>query len=660
MIKHLLLCAAAAASMLSVSAAETPALKAIPSGYTITPGQGATVKTLETITVKKNNEYYMDPYINRHVMVNDEKIAITQKVSGGGNTITMTLATPVEKSGEYTIVIPKATFTYSINEDDNPEMSWTLTIDNPDQPVTPDLPEINAVASPESGSTVAPLNAFTVKFEGADAIFTGDETASKISVAYMGVPVECSFTATAGEANVLELILEPGLTKSGDYTVTLAEGAVTLKIGEKEFDSPEVKINYTVKAPLAAGDRFVVDKIRYKVISPEEKTAATTFPTDEADYAGLTAVPSTVTFEDVTYTVTEIGDLTFSEVSGIQSIAIPETVTRIGDGAFWESTITSIVIPATVTEIGESAFESCKQLKEFTLPATVTKVGADMLYDCAQLETLILPDNMTEIPSAFAQGCVMLDHIDLPKNLTTISEFAFSECEKLTGVVLPETITTLGRFAFAKDLSITSINIPESITSMGHGVFYETGLTEASLPAAITVIPDGTFQCCTQLKEFTVGNDVTEIEKEAFYWCFALEKITFGEKLAAIGSKCFTGDNALTLIECLNPVPATGAAFEQDVYDNCVLIVPDEGLEAYKAAKGWKEFKHLMSKTEAGVEVVEAADAYTITGRTVTLNAEGTIYNAAGATVFSGNGSVELPAGVYVISCGSRTAKIVL
>ncbi len=660
MIKHLLLCAAAAASMLSVSATETATPKSIPSGYTITPGQGTTVKTLETITVKKNNEYYMDPYINRHVMVNDEKIAITQKVSGGGNTITMTLATPVEKSGEYTIVIPKATFTYTVNEIDNPEISWTMTIDNPDQPVTPDLPEINPVANPATGSTVAPINAFTVKFEGADALFTGDETASKISVASMGKPVESTFTATAAEGATLEVSFEPGLTTSGDYTFTLAEGAVTLKIGENEFDSPEVKINYTVKAPLAAGDRFVVDKIRYKVISPEEKTAATIFPTDEADYAGLTAVPSTVTYEDVTYTVTEIGDLTFSEISGIQTIAIPETVTRIGDGAFWESTITSIEIPATVTEIGESAFESCKQLKAFTLPATVTKVGSDMLYDCAQLETLILPDNMTEIPTAFAQGCVMLEHIDLPSKLTSIGEFAFSECEVLTGVVLPETITTLGRFAFAKDLNITSINLPEGLTSMGHGVFYETGLTEATLPAAITVIPDGTFQCCTQLKEFTVGNDVTEIEQEAFYWCFALEKITFGEKLAKIGSKCFTSDNALALIECLNPTPATGAVFEQDVYDNCVVIVPDEGLEAYKAAAGWKEFKHLMSKSEAAVGEIEATDAYTILGHTVTLNVAGTIYDAAGATVFSGNGSVELPSGVYVISCGSRSAKIIL
>ncbi|MBD5230869.1 MAG: leucine-rich repeat domain-containing protein [Bacteroidales bacterium] len=662
MIRNLLIAAAAAAT-LSVSAApaQLPVQKTIPSGYTITPGQGAVVTKLETIAVEKRNEYYLEPYVvNRYVLVNDEKIAITQKANSQGNMITMVLATPVEKSGSYTVVIPKATFTYSMNETDNPEISWTLTIDNPDFPETPDLPDINAVATPATGSTVEALGSFSVAFEGADALTLSDETASKISVASMGVPVECVFTATAGDGATLEVTLEPGLILSGDYTVTLAEDAVTLKSGDNEFDSPEVKINYTVKAPLVAGDRFVVDKIRYKVLSADDKTAATTFPADEADYAGLTAVPSSVTYEDVTYTVTEIGDLTFSEVSGIQTIAIPETVTRIGEGAFWDSTITSIEIPASVTEIGESAFESCKQLKEFTLPATVTTLGTDVLYDCAQLEILNLPDNLTEIPARFAQGCVMLKHIDLPAGLTAIREFAFSECDQLADVVLPENINTLERFAFAKDLSITSMALPESITTMGHGVFYETGLTEASLPAAITVIPDGTFQCCTNLKEFTVGNDVTEIEQEAFFWCFGLEKITFGEKLATIGSKCFTLDNAIAQIECLNPVPATGAVFEQDVYDNCLLVVPDDALEAYKAAEGWKEFKTILTQSQLGVGAVEAAEAYSIAGRTVTLNIDGSIYDAAGTRVFSGKGSVELPAGVYVISCASRTSKIML
>ena len=50
-------------------------------------------------------------------------------------------------------------------------------------------------------------------------------------------------------------------------------------------------------------------------------------------------------------------------------VAIPNSVTRIGDCAFsFFRELTSIIIPNSVTSIGERAFEGCTGLTTITLP----------------------------------------------------------------------------------------------------------------------------------------------------------------------------------------------------------------------------------------------------------------------------------------------------
>lgn len=628
---------------------------AIPDGgWSVTPAPGSTVAKIDVIKVKKSGSM-LDTYINRSVKINGESIAITQKVTDGYSTVTMTLATPVEKSGEYEIVIPKGTFDYDYNDFTmegtlNPEMSWKVTVDNPDQPIEPEIPDVTVVASPASGETVKSLETVLLTFEGAAKSVTNASVVS--AVTSMGKPVEgVRVIFSSDESNSKELTLFPPITISGEYTLTVTEGQFNLYTDKGvQFPSPEFKLNYTVKAPPAVGERFVVDKIRYKVLSREPMTAAVTFPADEADYAGLTTVPTSVTYEGETFAVTEIGDLAISEVSGISEFTVPEGITRIGEGAFWMSTITSVNIPASVTEIGESAFEECKQLASFTLPLTVTTIGADVLCGCVQLKSVTLPEGLKAIPAGLVRGCEQLERLDVPASVTSIGEFAMSECAVLKTTNIPDGVTELGRFAYAYCPELTKLPIPESVTTMGHGVFYQAGLTEASLPAAITVIPDGTFMACASLKEFTIGSEVTEIEKDAFTYCLGLEKITFGEKVAVIGENAFAKDEAITEVICLNPEPATGAVFTQAVYDNASLTVPAGAAEAYRNAPGWKEFKDINGSAGAA-DITADADP----------EAAVTLYNMQGTVLYRGSRSgLALPAsGVYILDEGGKATKIV-
>ena len=84
--------------------------------------------------------------------------------------------------------------------------------------------------------------------------------------------------------------------------------------------------------------------------------------------------------------------------SGLTSIAIPDSVTTIGNYAFAGcSSLTSVVIGGSVTSIGEGAFTCCNNLTSVVIPDSVTTIGEDAFDDCARL-TEIICKNKTVIP----------------------------------------------------------------------------------------------------------------------------------------------------------------------------------------------------------------------------------------------------------------------
>ena len=164
------------------------------------------------------------------------------------------------------------------------------------------------------------------------------------------------------------------------------------------------------------------------------------------------------------------------KLDGIYSIRIGTKI--ICEEAFrWDKLIgchflKSLVIPDSVTNIGDYAFWGCKSLKSLVIPDSVTSIGDYAFDDCTSLSSLVIPEGVTSIGHCAFRGCYSLSNIVIPNGVTSIEDCAFSRCKSLVEVVIPDSVTSIGYWAFEGCRSLNDIIIPDSVTSIGDGAFW--------------------------------------------------------------------------------------------------------------------------------------------------------------------------------------------
>ena len=227
--------------------------------------------------------------------------------------------------------------------------------------------------------------------------------------------------------------------------------------------------------------------------------------------------------------VTSIGDRAFWDCCSLSSVVIPDSVTSIGDKAFYRcSSLSSVVIPESVVNLNGNPFKGwngelkClspyfiydnkalfdkdkskiiafrdKNTTSYVIPDSVSCIGSGAFWGCCSLSNIILPDSVSCIGSVAFWGCTSLSSVVIPDSVSSIGDSAFWDCRSLSSVVIPDSVTSIGDWAFGGCESLKSLVIPDSVSSIGNRAFWD----------------------CRSLTDIVIPDSVTRIGKRAFVYC---------------------------------------------------------------------------------------------------------------------------------------------
>ena len=294
----------------------------------------------------------------------------------------------------------------------------------------------------------------------------------------------------------------------------------------------------TLLPMLASAEPVEIDGIYYNLISKDQKTAEVAKNPNYFDnYSGEVVIPEKVTYEEVEYSVTSIGNEAFYYCKGLTSIAIPNSVTNIGGYAFYYcSGLTSITIGNNVTSIGNCAFAYCSGLTSITIGNSVTSIGNTAFASCSNLTSITIPNSVTSIGDGAFQYCRGLTSITIPNSVTSIGNWALNGCSALTSIIVedgnPNYDSRNNCNALIETSSNTLLNgcmnttIPNGVTNIGSYAFNNcSGLPSVTIPNSVTSIGDYAFWGCSGLTFVTIPNSVTNIGGSVFWNCFGLTSI---------------------------------------------------------------------------------------------------------------------------------------
>lgn len=361
---------------------------------------------------------------------------------------------------------------------------------------------------------------------------------------------------------------------------------------------------------------------------------------NQMDYpSGNLVIPSSVTNNDTTY-----------------------TVVGIGQGAFWFASLTgTITLPNTITYIGDIAFYGCYDILSLEVPSGVTSIG---IHAFEGVNNVVYGGNLQDNANWYAKtlnGYIEngLVYTDSTKSIVTGCDHTYSS------YVIPSSVTALGPRALAWHNSMSHITLPESLTSIGMIAFAYCGALETiALPSSLTEIGYGAFAGDTLLRSLTIPATVTHVGNMAFHMCYALDTLYMLGSTPPIYDTLYVeyyedGDSSVWL-------------------DNYTMVditinVPCHAGTAYRSAAGWSMCSNIVDPCDDdnpnGVNIA-LQPKITITASDGTILVQGideetslNIYDIMGRTVaittsIGTQCTIAVPhSGLYMVKVNNHAAR---
>ena len=235
-------------------------------------------------------------------------------------------------------------------------------------------------------------------------------------------------------------------------------------------------------------------------------------------------------------------------------------------------------------------FSSCYKLKELDIPSNIKSIHYSALAWCNGLEILHLHDGLEEIvtggPMLIRDG--KLREVVFPKTLKKvpggvfnyspyINEFKIDSANPYFSVIDGALCSKDGKILYAvPDRNRTSFVIPEGVEEIGEMAFIDMAkLSQITLPQTLRIIRERAFQGCDKLKSIRIPTGIIEVEHCFLFSCDSLKTVV--------------------LESTVPPIMTGNVRNDEWIYKKVNLIVPENSVELYKKAKGWKCFGSIKS-----------------------------------------------------------------
>ena len=269
---------------------------------------------------------------------------------------------------------------------------------------------------------------------------------------------------------------------------------------------------------------------------------------------GVLVIPTTVTYEGTTYSVTSIGRRAFAHCSGLKG---------------------TLTIPNSVTTINEYAFAYCSGFRgNLIIPNSVISIGYHAFRNCSGL----------------------IGDLNIPNSVTSIGEGAFCYCTGLSSIEIPNSVTYLGAFPFS-----SCIGLEQIIVDSGNTVYDSRENCNA-------IIKTSTNELVVGNKNTIIPNSVTSIGNNAFLGCNGLISIGIPNSVTTINKGAFINcENLISVIALAETPPVLGAnVFSNTLLSSIAVYVPCGSEETYQSVEGWNEFSNITGMCSPGTIIASA------------------------------------------------------
>lgn len=266
--------------------------------------------------------------------------------------------------------------------------------------------------------------------------------------------------------------------------------------------------------------------------------------------------------------------------------------------------VSAVVIDDGITTVGARTFSGYERLESVKLPDSMSRIGFRAFADCPNLKTVtankpIAHAYSTNVASA-SRGVLREDTIYMglksfertPWVHETFGDFYIHRdvlveyYGKGGEVVVPERIREIGISAF-EGSAVTHVKLPASVRVISAFAFNNTPLKAIALPAAVRKVERYAFGQTTELESVLVGNKDLVIESLAFWKSAVEEDIVLNKKDRVLLAK---QDKTPDDPEAALPLR------ERAVWKDAVKV------NAIPGADEWESVYHIDSVREAGME----------------------------------------------------------